>query len=288
MSDDSEPSISWVQRMSQLLLAEPKDRAELVRVLRSAQQRNLLNSHALAMVEGVLQVSAMQVRDIMIPRAQMIMVKRDDPPEVTFPLLVESAHSRFPVYAEDRTEVVGTMLAKDLLKYCFSDEMGTFQIRDVMRPAIFVPESKRLDVLLKAFQSNRNHMAIVVDEYGAASGLVTIEDVLEQIVGEIEDEHDIEEDAYILQHSETQYTVKALTPIEDFNEQFDRPIKLQGKEFDTIGGIVTNAFGHMPERGEKISLNPYHFEVLRADNRRVYLLKMVLLDEAVSAKPSPE
>ena len=288
MSDGSEPSISWVQRIRRFFFAEPKDKPELVDLLRGAQQRDLLNSHALAMVEGVLQVSAMQVRDIMIPRAQMVMVKRDDPPEVTFPLLITSAHSRFPVYAEDRTEVVGTMLAKDLLKYCFSAEMASFHIRDVMRPAIFVPESKRLDVLLKAFQASHNHMAIVVDEYGAASGLVTIEDVLEQIVGEIEDEHDIEEDTYILQHSDTDYTIKALTPIEDFNEIFEPSIRSNGKEFDTVGGVVTNAFGHVPERGEQVDIEPYHFEVLRADNRRVHLLKMTVVAVANDVKTASE
>ncbi|MBT7442590.1 MAG: CBS domain-containing protein [Methylococcales bacterium] len=277
MSSQPDPSISWVQRMSQMFFAEPKDKTELLGVLRNAQERSLLNSHALAMVEGVLQVSAMQVRDIMIPRSQMVMVTRDGPAESIFKDVIESTHSRFPVYIDDRAEVVGILIAKDLLGYCIDTEKESFKIRDVMRPAIFVPESKSLDALLKTFQSSHNHMAIVVDEYGAASGLVTIEDVLEQIVGEIEDEHDLEDDGYILDHGDNEYTIKSLTPIDEFNEYFKQAVDSKG--FDTIGGVVMNEFGHVPERGEKIHIGHYQFEVLRADLRRTYLFKLFIIQE---------
>ncbi|HKK05883.1 MAG TPA: transporter associated domain-containing protein [Gammaproteobacteria bacterium] len=263
-----------MERLTQALLGEPKDREQLVEQLREAQQRDLLDSDALGMIEGVLQVSEMQVRDIMIPRSQMVVVERDARPEDILPILIESQHSRFPVIGENRDEVVGILLAKDLLAYFAQGSPGggngSFNIRDVLRPAAFIPESKRLNVLLKEFRASRNHIAIVVDEYGGVAGLVTIEDVLEQIVGEIEDEHDVEEDAYIMDHGGNHYTVKALTPIEDFNEYFGADFS--DKEFDTIGGLLLNGFGHLPKRGETIDLGRFHFRVLRADNRRIYLL----------------
>ena len=278
MNDDrlSQSSISprsWVERLSNALLREPKDREQLVELLRDAQRRNLLDAEALGMIESVLQVGEMQVRDIMIPRAQMVVVNRDVTPDVVLPMIIESGHSRFPVISDNRDEVVGILLAKDLLRYRF-DTDANFDIKDVMRPAVFIPESKRLNVLLKEFRASRNHLAIVVDEYGGVAGMVTIEDVLEQIVGEIEDEHDIDEDAYIRKRNETSYILKALTPVEHFNEYFGADFS--DEEFDTIGGCVTQAFGHMPKRGESVSLGNFEFKVLRADNRRVHILALTV------------
>jgi magnesium and cobalt transporter len=264
---------SWVERLSNALLREPKDREQLVELLRDAQRRNLLDAEALGMIESVLQVGEMQVRDIMIPRAQMVVVNRDVTPDVVLPMIIESGHSRFPVISDNRDEVAGILLAKDLLRYRF-DADASFDIKDVMRPAVFIPESKRLNVLLKEFRASRNHLAIVVDEYGGVAGMVTIEDVLEQIVGEIEDEHDIDEDTFIRKRSETSYILKALTPIEDFNEYFGA--HLSDEEFDTIGGRVTQAFGHMPKRGEGVTLGNFEFKVLRADNRRVHILALTV------------
>jgi len=271
---------NWLERLTQALTGEPKDRDQLLEQLREAQQRDLLDSDALGMIEGVLQVSEMQVRDIMIPRSQMVVVERDARPEDILPILIDSQHSRFPVIGENRDEVVGILLAKDLLSYFAQGTggNGSFNIRDVLRPAAFIPESKRLNVLLKEFRASRNHIAIVVDEYGGVAGLVTIEDVLEQIVGEIEDEHDVEEDAYIMDHGDNHYTVKALTPIEDFNDYFGADFS--AKEFDTIGGVLLNGFGHLPKRGETLDLGRFHFRVLRADNRRVYLLAVSVRSEA--------
>lgn len=265
---------SWMDRLSQALLREPKDREQLVELMRDAQRRNLLDADALGMIEGVLQVSEMQVRDIMIPRAQMVVVSREATPEQILPIIIESGHSRFPVISDSRDEVVGILLAKDLLRYRLNGAEG-FDIRDVMRPAVFIPESKRLNVLLKEFRASRNHLAVVVDEYGGVAGMVTIEDVLEQIVGEIEDEHDIDEGSYIRKRSETSYVLKALTPIEDFNDYF--AAEFSDEEFDTIGGRVTQAIGHMPKRGESVVIENYQFKVLRADNRRVHMLAMTIL-----------
>jgi len=224
------------------------------------------------MIEGVLQVSEMQVRDIMIPRAQMVVVERDAPLEKIIPVLTASAHSRFPVIGDSRDEVVGILLAKDLLAYFGNNGPRVFNIRDVLRPAVFIPESKRLNVLLKEFRASRNHMAIVVDEYGGVAGLVTIEDVLEQIVGEIADEHDIDEDADIKPYKDDIYTVKALTTVNDFNEYFNADFS--DEEFDTIGGLVMQSFGYLPKRGESADIGRFHFRVLHADNRRIYLLRV--------------
>ncbi len=271
-SNGSEGARSWLERIGQALLGEPRDRDQLLEVLREAQQRGILDADALAMIEGVLAVSEMQVRDIMIPRAQMVTVERDTPPEEFLPTVLQSGHSRFPVLGDSRDEVVGILLAKDLLAYFASEERDPNFVRDHLRPAVFIPESKRLNVLLKEFRANRNHMAIVVDEYGGVAGLVTIEDVLEQIVGEIEDEYDIEEGATIARVGENVYTVKALTDIEDFNEYFGA--QLSDEEFDTIGGLVVNRLGHLPKRGEEVTIDRFHFKVLRADNRRVHLLQV--------------
>lgn len=274
---------TWLERLSQALLREPQDREQLVKLLRDAEQRHLLDAQALTMIEGVLQISEMQVRDIMIPRAQMVFINHALPLHEFLPQVIESGHSRFPVIGEDRDEVIGILLAKDLLPYHNDEQKKHFNIKDILRPSMFVPESKRLDILLQEFRRNRNHMAIVVDEYGGVAGLVTIEDVLEQIVGEIEDEYDIDDEAFIKKISETQYTIKALTPIEEFNEYF--AVQFDDSEFDTIGGIVMHAFGHLPKRGETIVIDNFRFKVLSADNRRIHLLRMQIrkkLKEEVS------
>jgi magnesium and cobalt transporter len=226
-------------------------------------------------MEGVLEVSDLQVRDIMIPRAQMSVVRRDDPLDAVLASVIESAHSRLPVIGDDRAEVVGILLAKDLLQFC-GDKGRRFNMRDVLRSAVFVPESKRLNVLLKEFRASRNHMAIVVDEYGAAAGLVTIEDVLEQIVGEIEDEHDFDEGAFILKRSDTEYTVKAHTDIDEFNAFFGTDF--DDTDFDTIGGLVVNRMGRMPKRGERVDMAGLRFHVLRSDSRQVRLLNVERLE----------
>lgn len=264
---------SWLERISQAFNnGDPKDRDELTDVIREAEQKNIIDTDALSMIEGVMQVSDMQVRDVMIPRSQMVVIQEDQTPEEFLPTVLESAHSRFPVIGDNRDEVVGVLLAKDLLSHFASAEREKFNIRDVMRMPVFIPESKRLNVLLKDFRSNRIHMAIVVDEYGGVSGLVTIEDVLEQIVGEIEDEYDFDEDSYILPHKNNNFSVKALTPIEDFNEYFN--VEFSDEEFDTIGGLVMNSFGRLPKRGEKTTIGDFEFTVLRADTRRVHLLQL--------------
>ncbi len=251
---------------------EPRDRAELAEELREAGRRGLIDADALAMIEGVLAVAELQVRDIMVPRSQMVVVDRDDPPGKLLPIIVESGHSRFPVIGEDRDQVVGLLLAKDLLR--FSGEGGSeeFDMREVLRPAVFVPESKRVNVLLKEFRDSRNHMAVVVDEYGGVSGLVTIEDVIEEIVGDIADEYDIEEDQTIRREGGQQYTVHALARIEDFNEYFGS--EFSDEEFDTIGGLVMHQFGRLPKRGENVSIEGFDFKVLRADRRRIDLLRV--------------
>lgn len=279
-----QPSRSWLERLSNLLLREPQDREQLVALLRDAEQRQLLDANALAMIEGVLQVSIMQVRDIMIPRSQMIVVNEDTTLEECLPIIIESGHSRFPVIGDDRDEIIGILLAKELLGAMHDDkQMQRFDIHDSLRPAIFVPESKRLNVLLQEFRHSRNHMAIVVDEYGGVAGLVTIEDVLEQIVGEIADEFDVEEDAYIKQHSKTEYIVKALMPLDEFNEHFNT--QLEGKDADTIGGLVMRHFGRLPKRGEIIKLPPFEFKVLHADKRRIHLLQAMLMPQEEEVKP---
>ncbi len=269
---------TWLERLGQVLHGEPRDREELFELLQDAHQRNLLDSDALRMIDGVMSVSEMQARDIMIPRSQMAVVAWDAPLEEFLPTIIETAHSRFPVIGETRDEVLGILLAKDLLPFVASAE--SFNIREVLRPALFIPESKRLDALLKEFRSSRNHMAIVVDEYGGVAGLVTIEDVLEQIVGEIEDEHDIEdEETEILSVGENRHAVRALTDIEDFNAYFRT--SLSDEEFDTVGGLVLSRFGRMPKRGESVVMEGYRFTVVRADNRRIHLLEVAPASEAV-------
>ncbi|HEY7985343.1 MAG TPA: transporter associated domain-containing protein [Methylophilaceae bacterium] len=275
MADDSKPS--WLERLSSLLFREPEDREQLVDLLRSAYEKNLLDADALSMIEGVMQVSEMQVRDIMIPRSQMDVIDITDAPEIFIPFVIQAAHSRFPVIAENKDDVIGILLAKDLLRYYSEDD---FNVRDMLRPVVFIPESKRLNVLLQEFRGNRNHIAIVVDEYGGVAGMVTIEDVLEQIVGDIEDEYDYDEDEdNIFKDSSGHYRIKALTEIADFNDALHTD--LSDEEFDTIGGLVVSKFGHMPKRGEQISFSGLRFTVLRADSRRLHsiLLERELLPE---------
>ncbi|ORU91967.1 MAG: magnesium/cobalt efflux protein [Cycloclasticus sp. symbiont of Bathymodiolus heckerae] len=273
---DKEESRSWIERLGQVLMGEPKGREDLVQLMRDAEKRGLLAPDALAMIEGVLQVSELQVRDIMIPRSNIVFIPREAGLDDIYPLVVESSHSRFPVQDEETSQVTGILLAKDLLSYVTTGKTQKFDVKDVMRPAIFVPESKRLNVMLHEFRANRNHMAVVVDEYGSIAGLITIEDVLEQIVGEIEDEHDFEEEAFILQRNESEFNIKALTDIDDFNERF--ATNYSSDDVDTMGGMVVKSFGHVPEHGETTQIDNFLFEVLRADNRRVHLLRMTILD----------
>jgi magnesium and cobalt transporter len=270
----------YLERLSALLMREPGDREQLVALLHSSFQRNLLDADALSMIEGVLQVSELQARDIMVPRSQMDVIDINEPPDRFIPLVMETGHSRFPVIGENKDDVIGILLAKDLLRYYAGADQ--FNVRDILRPATFVPESMRLNVLLKEFRTNRNHMAIVVDEYGGVAGLLTIEDVLEQIVGDIEDEHDLHvEDDNIVQEKPGQYRVKALTEIADFNAAFGT--QFSDEDFDTVGGLVIYHFGGLPKRGETIRIDSLLVRVLRADNRRLHLLEVARAPENTAA-----
>ena len=267
------PQKSWIEKISHFLSGEPQDMDDLIEILHEARENQLLETDALSMIEGVLQVSQMRVRDIMIPRIQMIVVPQEAELEAILPLVIEFGHSRYPVIEDDRSQVVGVLLAKDLLAKVLENKSLTVQ--QIMRPACVVPESKRLNILLKELRTKGNHMAIVVDEYGQAAGLVTIEDVLEQIVGEIEDEHDEHEDEhYIFQRKENEYIIKALTPIDVFDEYFST--HLTTDEYDTVGGFIVSQLEHMPQKGERLSVDNLRFEILRADNRRVHLIKLKL------------
>jgi len=273
MSEHAQGSTGrWLKRITQSMSGEPRDLAELIEDLREASARALFNADALVMIEGVLAVADMQVRDIMVPRSQMVFVERDEPPDKLVELVVESGHSRFPVIGEDRDQILGILLAKDLLRLQMADG-EPFEIREYMRPAVFVPESKRLNVLLKEFRLSHNHIAMVVDEYGGVCGLVTIEDVIEQIVGEIGDEHDVEDDQTIRREGEREFTVRALTPIADFNEYFGTAFS--NEEYSTIGGLLMQEFGRLPRRGETIRIGELEFRVLRADRRRIDLLRVI-------------
>ncbi|MEI6868438.1 MAG: transporter associated domain-containing protein [Methylophilaceae bacterium] len=266
-----------IERLSHFLLREPEDREQLFELLKSSYEKNLMDADSLSMIEGVLQVSDIQVRDIMIPRSQMDMIDISHLPEKFIPFIIQTAHSRFPVIEDDKNDVIGILLAKDLLKYYAGDD---FEIRDMLRPAVFIPESKRLNVLLKEFRGSRNHIAIVVDEYGGVSGMVTIEDVLEQIVGEIEDEFDFDEtEDNIIQDTDGHYRVKASTEIEDFNEYFKS--NFSNEEFSTIGGLIIHAFGHLPKKDEIIIFQGFKITILRADSRKLYA---VLLEIDTPAK----
>ena len=266
-----------IDRIVSFFSKQPRDREALIEILRNSEGRNLLDPDALAMIEGALHVSDIQVRDIMIPRVQMIVIKNNSEPKNILPIVLESGHSRFPVIGNDADEVLGILLAKDFLNYFADDKQGKFNIKDLMRSAVFVPESKRLNVLLREFRSSRNHMAIVVDEYSCVSGLVTIEDVIEEIVGNIQDEHDIEEEEHIIPYGHHRYTVSAMTPIDEFNDYFK--ISLSDAEYDTIGGLILNAFGHVPNRGELLEFEGFNVKILRADKRRIYLMRMTRLEQ---------
>lgn len=259
---------SWLERLGALMMREPEDREQLVELLHSSFERNLMDADALAMIEGVLQVSEMQARDIMVPRSQMDVIDVNDPVEKLIAQAIDTAHSRFPVIGENKDDVIGILLAKDLLRY-YTDK--DFDLREMLRPAVFIPESKRLNVLLKDFRSNRNHIAIIVDEYGGVAGLVTIEDVLEQIVGDIEDEYDFDEtEANIVRDRHGQFRVKAQTEISDFNSTFSTDFS--DEDFDTIGGLVLAHLGRLPKRGEQFRIGDLNFKVVRADSRRLHSL----------------
>lgn len=286
MHDEPDTHPSWLTKLSQLFSHEPKTRKQLIEVLYHAKKNGLLDDDALRMIEGVLRVSEMKVRDVMIPRPQMAVVDQDATPSALLPMIIESAHSRYPVIGENRDEVIGILLAKDLLRYVHPDTPNDEGIKALTRPALFIPESKRLDVLLQEFRLNRNHMAIVVDEYGGVAGLVTIEDVLEQIVGNIEDEYDIEEgESNINAISDTEYHVNALTPIDAFNQYFKTHFSHQ--DVDTIGGIVLQAFSHLPKAGESITLGSLQMTVVMASNRRIKLLLVKRTSPPPPAGPTP-
>ena len=271
MPDDSSSPLekrSWLERLSHAFSGEPKNREDLIEILRDARENGLLSSDTLKMLEGALSVSEHQVSDIMVPRSQMVSLPVAADFIELMKMVVESGHSRFPVHGDDKDDILGILLAKDLLRGIVADG-GPGNIRELLRPVVLIPESKRLNVLLKEFRQSRNHMAIVVDEHGGVAGIITIEDVLEQIVGEIDDEHDDADEAkMIAAQSDGQFLVDSLTPIADFNDQFGADFL--DDEYDTIGGFVTDAIGHLPEAGEELSVGRFHFRVGRADQRRVH------------------
>jgi len=272
----------WVEKLFSLIQREPATREQLFEVLTEAKNRDLLDQDALDTIQRVIQVSELRVRDVMVPGSQAVMIDRSQSPDELLPVVIESGHSRFPVTDGERDKVIGILLAKDLLRHFDESSDGRFSWRDMLRPAVFIPESKRLNVLLTEFRANRNHMAIVVDEYGGVGGLITIEDVLEQIVGEIEDEYDIDEEAsMIMQRNENDFVVKAVYPIEDFNEYF--ATNINDDEIDTIGGLVINALGYVPRRGDSADVEGFRFEVLNADSRRVHLLRASRVSDAVNS-----
>ena len=280
MDDPESNKPGFLERLSSLLLREPEDREQLIDLLHSAYERNLLDADALAMMEGAVQVSEQQVREIMLPRSQMDVIDISEPPEKFIPFVIETAHSRFPVIDGNKDNIIGILLAKDLLRYYAGEE---FEVRDMLRPAVFVPESKRLNVLLRDFRSNRNHIALVVDEYGGVCGMVTIEDVLEQIVGEIKDEYDFnEEEDNIVPVGKGSWRVKAATEIEDFNEVMSS--HYSDEECDTVGGLVLKAAGQLPKRGERFTIENMIFTVLRVDSRRLYSLLVEHKPEQVLAE----
>jgi len=276
---DNKPHRSLFERLTALISPEPENRTELLELLHDAQERNLLDADAMSMIEGVFQMSDLSVRDIMIPRSQMDVVDIARPIEEWMPMVLETAHSRFPAVDGDRDKVVGILLAKDLLRYYASD---SFDLRGMLRPAVYIPESKRLNVLLRDFRANRNHIAMVVDEYGGVAGLITIEDVLEQIVGDIEDEYDFdEEEDNILEvnagETGQRWRVKALTELEQFNETLGT--SLSSEDVDTIGGLVANHLGRMPRKGEVFEIDQLRFEVLRADARQLHVVLVEKIPE---------
>ena len=280
MTADKPPSSlpqqkSLIDRIGSFLSGEPQDQNDLLEILKESQAKQLLDADALSMIESILHFSEMRVRDIMVPRVQMNVIPMNAALETIFPIVLEQGHSRYPVIEDDRSKVVGILLAKDLLAY--TCEKNKLTVSDLMRPVCVVPESKRLNVLLKEFRTERNHMAIVVDEYGMSAGLVTIEDILEQIVGEIEDEHDSQEEEYIQKINDNRYSLKALTPITEFNDFFSA--SLTDDEHETIGGFIIHQLGYLPKKGDKLEFEQFRFEVVHADNRRVNLLKLKLISD---------
>ena len=274
--DRSSEHRSWLERITQAFVHEPRNREELLEVLQDAHENHLLDRQALSIVEGAIQVADLQVRDIMVPRSQMVSIRADQSPREFLPMIIEAAHSRYPVIGEGPDDVLGILLAKDLVPMMLQQPDQPFDIRSVLRPVTFVPESKRLNVLLREFRSTRNHMALVIDEYGGVAGLVTIEDVLEQIVGDIEDEHDVEEDSYIKPLPSGDFIVKAQTPLDSFNEFFESDFSEDA--FENIGGLVVNAFGHLPKRNEVTEIGGYRFRILTADSQNVHLLRMTPME----------
>jgi magnesium and cobalt transporter len=271
------PHKSLIERLTAFIFREPENREQLLELLSDAHERDLLDADALSMIEGVLQVSELRARDLMVPRAQMDVIDIDEPIDQWIPRVIETAHSRFPVFESNRDHVIGILLAKDLLRYYAEQD---FDVRAMLRPAVFIPESKPLNVLLRDFRANRNHMAIVVDEYGGVAGLITIEDVLEQIVGDIDDEYDFDEqEGNIIAEADGRHRVKALTEIEHFNQHFGT--HFPNENFDTVGGLVTDAFGRVPKRGDSIEIEGIRFEVLRADPRQPHLLQVTRVPKTV-------
>ena len=263
---------SWMDRISRVFSSEPRDREELKELISESAEKGILDAEAVTMIEGALAVSEMQVRDAMVPRSHMVVIPLDNPLDELLPLILESGHSRFPVIGEDRDEVEGILLAKDLLRH-YAENSGPLNIKDLVRPAIVIPESKRLNMLLRDFRASRNHMAMVVDEYGGISGLITIEDVLEEIVGEIDDEHDEEEEAAIKPLGGNRFQVKALTEIEDFNDEFE--CEFSDEDYGTVGGLLLAEFGRVPDLGDEVVLGErFMFRVTRADSRRIVMLEM--------------
>ena len=276
MSEDQSSNGSgpdtWMGRISKVFSSEPRDRDELKELIQESFEKGILDAEAVAMIEGVLAVSEMQVRDAMLPRSHMVVIPIDIPLDEFLPLILESGHSRFPVIGEDRDAVEGILLAKDLLRH-FAENNGTLDLKALIRPAVVIPESKRLNMLLRDFRASRNHMAIVVDEYGGVSGLITIEDVLEEIVGEIDDEHDEEEEAPIKALGGNRYQINALAEIEDFNEAFE--CVFSDEDYDTVGGLLLAEFGRVPDRGEEVVLaDRFQFKVTVSENRRIIMLDM--------------
>ncbi|MCR8921180.1 CBS domain-containing protein [Dasania sp. GY-MA-18] len=268
---------SWLEKIANAFSSEPNSREELNEILKVAEQNKVIDSDVVSIIDGALKVADQQVREIMVPRSQMVVIKAEQSLKEILPKMIKSSHSRFPVIGENVDEVLGILLAKDLLPQVIENDNDNFDITSLLRAATVVPESKRLNVLLREFRENRNHMAIVIDEYGGVAGLVTIEDVLEEIVGEIEDETDVEADEYIKKLGANDFIVKALTPIEDFNEHFNSDFS--DEEFDTIGGIILREFGHLPRRNETTQLNGFEFKILSADSRQVHLLRMAIIGQ---------
>jgi len=288
MSEDSHSSNEQAKeglldKISNLFQGEPKSQDELLEVIDSAKERKVIDQKTKEMINGVLDVSKMRVRDIMIPRSQMVTLGLNQPVDEFLPEIINSAHSRFPVITEDKDHIVGLLLAKDLIPYGFSADANEFKIEEILREAVVVPESKRLDTLLKEFRSQRYHMAIVVDEYGGVSGLVTIEDILEVIVGEIEDEFDNDDEEEIRKISKRSYAVSALTTLADFNDHFKTDYNVEDQ--DTIGGLILHELGHLPSRGETISIGEHKFKVTHADNRRLIQLQVRIPKELKKQLP---